>query len=150
MLGNCLRVTAIFLVAVLSAFILFEAFDGDVDLWPIGAEDCTLAGDALTLAVVRPLQELVSSKPIPCFGLTAGAHLVTRHRARSAIATVDPPISPSLNVAEPRRQDLNDAPVLGHFVYTGPGDDRNGTGRERRAQPSPPFGALPLARSLAS
>lgn len=148
--GKGLRVTLTCLVAALGAFVLLEAFDADVALWPIGAEDCTAAGDALTSAAVLPLQESASLNPFPGFGLTAGTRLVAHHRARSALATDRSLFFHSLNVAEPWRQDLKDAPVLGHCVCMGPGDDRQGAGWARRAQPGSLVGALSLARQFVS
>ncbi len=84
------------------ASIVLEAFDGDVALWPRGAGNLAAAphGDLVRSAHgagVFPALQAASR-----FVMTAGALLIMRYRARSALATDAPFLSVMLStLAEP-------------------------------------------------
>jgi hypothetical protein len=119
---------------LMGAFVVsfvIEAFDSDLDLWPFGTEDFGIAAHTPSLAGTQLPLSSAALNGFSCFVRTAGAHLIAQHRARSALAA-DIPNSSSLliecEMAEPWRQDLKDAPVLGHGVLVGHdnADDRGG------------------------
>ena len=100
-LTTCLNRVAACLGALFAACIVLEAFDADLALWPFGTEDFVFA----------PVGHLVSGAPAsPAFSalpsaygfvVTAGAHLVVRYRARSALATDPSSMSVVFQRAEP-------------------------------------------------
>lgn len=145
-----LGLTAACLVAGFVGFIAIEAFDVDVALWPIGAEDFTCEVNASSPPGVEPLLGCVALTAIPDNVIPAGAHLIAHHWARSALPTDDPSIPPPLNMAECREACLAAAPVLGHYSYTGPGDGRNVAGRARCSHLVSFSRALPLASRFLS
>jgi hypothetical protein len=111
-----LTILAACLWAVFVVSIVLEAFDDDLDLWPFGSEDSTLAPQDPPPTggqCVGPFS--ASNGAIQCFVMTAGAHLVVGHRARSALATDYPTASRAFNMAEPWVQDPKAAPLLGHL-----------------------------------
>jgi hypothetical protein len=114
-----LTILAACLGSVFVASIVLEAFDNDLDLWPFGTEDFTVVPHADLVIGSQPFSALFALGAIQVFVMTAGAHLVLRHRARSALATDSPTIFIAFNMAEPRWQGLNPAPVLGHFFGGG-------------------------------
>jgi hypothetical protein len=103
------------LAVVLVAGIVLEAFDSDLDLWPFGAEDFTVAADSSSPTEVQPYQGCASLNPISCFVRPAGAHLIVQHRARGALVSESPSFLLAFNVAEPREQNSKAALPLGHF-----------------------------------
>ncbi len=71
----------------LLTYMVLDAFDGNIDLWPDGASDFVtpthnspMMGDSL-------LDALHHLFTVQCFVMTAGAYLVSCYRARSALAT---------------------------------------------------------------
>ena len=110
-----LTIFAACLSAVFVSSIVFEAFDSDLGLWPFGAEDFTVALQDQLVTGSQPFSVFFALNAIQCLVMSAGAHLVLRHRPRSALATDSLSISFVFNVAEPWWQNLNAAPVLGHF-----------------------------------
>ena len=100
-LTTCLTRVAACLGALFAGCIVLEAFDADLALWPFGTEDFVFA----------PFGHLVSGAPAsPAFSalhsaygfvVTAGAHLVVRYRARSALATDPFSMSVVFQRAEP-------------------------------------------------
>ncbi len=87
--------SACLLVGLLT-YIVIEAFDGDSDLWPIGAEDfdASLPGPFSTAS--QFIGGVSALSVILCtLVMTAGACLVLRHRARSALAADTPSVYPS-------------------------------------------------------
>ncbi len=97
--------------AVFVASIVLEAFDDDLDLWPFGSEDFTLGPQDPPSAGSQSVGPLAASNAaIQCLVMTAGAHLVLGHRARSALATDYPTPSAAFNMAEFWAQDLKAAP----------------------------------------
>ena len=113
---DLLPLVAACLGAVFIASLVLEAFDDDLDLWPFGSEDLTLAPQDPPPAGGQCVGVLsASNAAIHCFVMTAGTHLVLGHRARSALATDYSTPSPPFNMAEPWVQDLKAAPVLGHL-----------------------------------
>jgi hypothetical protein len=102
--------------AIFVASIVLEAFDDDVDLWPVGSEDFTLAPQDTPPAGSQCVGALsTSNAAIQCSVMTAGAHLVLGHRARNTLATNYSTLSSTFHMAEPWVQDLKAAPVLGHL-----------------------------------
>lgn len=79
-----------------------EAFDADLTLWPLGTEDFTASQDS---HLVRGAQGAGAFPPLRVaygFVMTAGALLVVRYRARSALATDAPSVTVMLSTtAEP-------------------------------------------------
>ena len=126
-----LGIAAACVAAGFLAFIAVEAFDADIALWPVGPEESVVAATASSPADVEPLRCPTALTAIPACVIATGAHLIAQNRARSALATDDPSISPLHNMAECRETCLAAAPMLGHFSYTGPGDGRNVAGRAR-------------------
>ncbi len=111
-----LPVLAACLGAIFVASIVLEAFDDDLDLWPFGFEDFTLAPQDPPPTGGQCVGALsASNDAIQCLVMSAGAHLVLGHRARSALATDYSTSSPAFNMVEPWVQDLKAAPVLGHL-----------------------------------
>jgi hypothetical protein len=115
-----LTVFAACLCTVLVAYIVLEALDDDLDLWPFGAENFTVAPHADLVIGSQPfsvffplnaIQCLVigsqafsvffALNAVQCLVMTAGAHLVIGHRPRSALATDSLSISLVSNLAEP-------------------------------------------------
>ncbi len=116
------------LAACLLATIALEAFDKDLSLWPLGAQDFGRAHRGLSLVETQPLQIAVASSVTRDPMMTAGEFLVLQYRPRSALATGVRWPSFAQHVAEPWRQYQNAAPVLGHVVCWGQRDIRNSTG----------------------
>ena len=127
--GSTLRVARLFALMAASlavgcgAAILLEAFAPHSAPGPFGAEDFTVAAHASSLVGILPLQACDFLNAIPRRARTAGAHLIAQHRARSALATDSPFLPISFTMAEPRKQDVNAAPALGHFIYCRQDDD---------------------------
>jgi hypothetical protein len=96
------------------AYIVLEAFDLDPDLWPFETQESNLAFQAQPLTGGPSVGVLASLDAIQCFVITAGAHLVRRHRARSDLVIAHPCVSIAFNMAEPRWLHLLDIPALGH------------------------------------
>ena len=120
------------LAAALVASLAAEAFDADLALWPVGAEDFTVAAYAsLPSDAILPLG-CASFNLNRCLVMTAGAHLLLQHRARSDLATDTAIIPTSFNMAEPRRQNPNAAPVLGHFICWSTGENPCSVALKRR------------------
>ncbi len=121
--GNTFPVTKVLTIlaaclgTVFVASIVLEAFNDDLDLWPFGAENFTVPAQDQLVTGGQPFSAFYALKPILWFVVTFGAHLVMRHRARSALATDRPSIFTGFNVAEPRWQGLNPAPALGHLFW---------------------------------
>ncbi len=96
-----LPILAACLSAVFVFSIVLEAFDSDLDLWPFGAEHFTVSSPEQPV----PTGQLAGIFPVLSASffvvITAGRHLVLRHRARSALATDSPFLPIALNVAEP-------------------------------------------------
>lgn len=125
LITKCLVIVAACLATALVAFIVLEAFDSDLDLWPSGSENFTLAAQDPPVTGGAPVGGFVALNVMQCFVITAGAHLVLRHRARSALATDSPILFSPLNMAEPRVPFFSAAPALGHFFCSAQGDNRN-------------------------
>jgi hypothetical protein len=115
--AKVLTLLAACLGAVFAASVVLEAFDGDLDLCPFGAEDFTVEPHADLAIGSQPFSVFFALNPTLYFVVTAGAHLVVRYRARSALATDSPTIFIVFNMAEARWQGLNLAPALGHFFW---------------------------------
>jgi hypothetical protein len=97
-----LTLIAACLGAVFVSYIVLEALDRDLDLWPLGTEDFTFAPqDPPPTGGQFVGAHLALNAAIQCFVLTAGAHLVLGHRARSALATDSPSIFSMFTMAEP-------------------------------------------------
>jgi hypothetical protein len=143
---KCLAIAGVCLAAAFVAFIALEAFDGDLDLWPLGSEQVTVATDAPTMAGVQTLQRRTVLTATPHFVMPAGAHLIVQHRARSAITPDCPFLSTPLDMAEPRESYLTTHPRPGHFSYRGPGNDQKASGRSGLTL----LGPLPRATGLTS
>jgi len=88
--AKVLTLLAACLGAVFVASIVLEAFDGDLALWPFGGEDFTVTPHADLLIGSQPCSTLLTLSALQSFVMTAGAHLVLGHRARSALATDSP------------------------------------------------------------
>jgi hypothetical protein len=81
--------------------IVIEAFDADLALWPFGTEYFTVAW-AGQLACGVPVSRSVSALLVTYgFVMTAGAYLVLRYRARSALATDNSSMTLAFTLAEP-------------------------------------------------
>jgi hypothetical protein len=74
------------LAVAMLTFLVLEAFDGDMDLGPFGADDFVLAPPGQSEGGSRPVWPLGALCAVQCFVATAGAHLDLRYRARSALA----------------------------------------------------------------
>jgi hypothetical protein len=103
--------------ALFISYIVLEALDGDLDLWPLGAENFTAASHADFVIASQPFSTFFALNPILWFVVTAGAHLVMRHRARSALPTDTPSILIAVTMAEPWGQSVNPALALGHLFF---------------------------------
>ncbi len=79
--------------ALLAASIVLEAFDADLALWPSGTEDFTAAPHTRLGCGARGAGAFPALQAAYGFVMTAGALLVARYRARSAIASDAPSIS---------------------------------------------------------
>ncbi len=88
------------LVAGLGVPFVFQAFGGDPDLCPFGAEDFIVAAQCQSLPRAQLIGGVSALSPLLSALMTAGAYLVLRHRARSALATDSPSISIATRVAE--------------------------------------------------
>ncbi len=115
LLARFLTIFAACLGVLFVSYIALEAVDGDVNLWPFGAESFIGAAKDQHVIGGQPFSVSFILALIQCFVMTAGAHLVMKHRARSALAADYPTLSAAFQMAEPWVQDLRDAPVLGHF-----------------------------------
>lgn len=85
----------------LLACIVLEAFDGDPDLWPLGAEDLSIAAHGQSVTTDRLTGDISAPNLLLCTLVTAGVYLVLRHRARSALATDSHRSSIASSMAEP-------------------------------------------------
>ena len=150
LIAGLLSVLALCLASGLLAFIVVEAFDSDLDLWPFGSENFTVAAQYSPVTGGEPIGALTALSVIECFVITAGAHLVLRYRARSALPTDSPILFSPLNVAELRVPSPNAAPVLGHLSYKGPREDWNVSARARLTQLGSPSDAFHLAKRFSS
>jgi hypothetical protein len=101
LVAGFLTLLAACLTVGLLAFIVLEAFNGDLDLWPFGTENFTIAPTDQPVTGGQLVGAFSALNAIQCFVITAGVLLVLRHRARSALATDSPCISVAFNVAEP-------------------------------------------------
>jgi hypothetical protein len=110
-----LSILAVCLGAVLVVSLVLEAFDDDLDLWPFGSQDFTLAPQGPPITACQAVGSSAGSTAAVRCLVTAGAHLVLGHRARSALPTDRSPRSSMMNMAEPWAQNLKAAPVLGHL-----------------------------------
>jgi hypothetical protein len=117
LIAKFLGIGAVCLAAVLTAGIALEAFDDDLDLWPFGAEDCTVAPHGQPVTDGQTVGPPVGLPAGHCFVNAAGAHLVLRHRARSALAANRPFNFPPFSMAEPRELSPTPALGLGHFFF---------------------------------
>ena len=115
LLTRFLTLFAACLGAAFAAPLVLEAFDGDLDLWPVGAEDFTLAPHADLGIGGQPFSTVFALSALQSFVMTAGAHLVVRHRARSALVTDSPIPLRAFPMAEPWVLDRKSTPVLGHL-----------------------------------
>jgi hypothetical protein len=86
LVAKLLVITAACLATVFVTAILIEAFDVDPDLRPDGAGDFTLTPHESPGTGRQPVGALTALRAVQGSVLTAGAHLVLRHRARSALA----------------------------------------------------------------
>jgi hypothetical protein len=146
LITKLLVITATCLAAVFLTGIVIEAFDLDLDLWPFGAEDFILASPDATVTGGPSVGALAALNGVQGFVISAGAHLVLLHQARSALAIDCPSTSPSFNVAEPRQPYLDAVLVLGHCFHTRLGDSRSIGATARPA----PLGHLSRTFRLAS
>ncbi len=96
-----LTILAACLCAVFAGFLVLEAFDGDLDIGPFGAEDFAVELHGQTAGSSQFVDALSNLDAIFCFVVAAGTYLVSRHRARSALATDHPFIPIGFNMAEP-------------------------------------------------
>jgi hypothetical protein len=130
------------LTAGFVAFICLEAFDADLNLWPSGVEDFTIASAGAprvqpvqpfaaqhakyfiaaehdsTLTGGQPSQPPISPHAVLGFVISAGALLALRHRARSTLAFGPPFGLIACEMAEPWWQEMCTAPRLGHFFLS--------------------------------
>jgi hypothetical protein len=136
LLAGCLAVLTACLAVGFVLCIVFEAFDRDLALWPPGTEDFHVASHALPLTDGQSVGVLASLDAVQCFVITAGAHLVRRHRARSSLVIAHPLVLLTLNVAEPRWSNLLDTLALGHafsWIRTMAASYADNGGRQMRA-----------------
>ena len=112
-----LSISAACLSALLGMYIVMEAFDGDLDLWPFGAEDFLSVAHDFPLASGQAAQLLFALPATWCFVMTAGAHLALRHRARSDLPTDVPSRSLAFNMAEPRWRNFSMPLALGRLPF---------------------------------
>ncbi len=108
--------SAVCLAAGFLACIMLWAFDPGPDLWPSGAESFSIESSGLWETSDPPGCVSTALISIRRHVTAASAHLVLRHRARSALA-VDSPLISSLafSLAEPWDPTEMD-PGLGHIV----------------------------------
>jgi hypothetical protein len=85
------------------AFIVLETFGLDPDLRPFGTEDFEVDLQKLFAAGLPSVRVFSGLAAMHCFVAPAGAHLILRHRARSALATDNSTVPIASNVAEPWR-----------------------------------------------
>ncbi len=83
------------------ASIVLEAFDGDSDLWPFGTESFITAAHGESLTGSHLIGSVPALNAVLCTLMTAGAYLVLRHRARSALAADHSPVAMVSKMAEP-------------------------------------------------
>ncbi len=102
LVGGFLTLLAACLALGMVASIVLEAFDGDSDLWQFGAEDFIAAAHGESLTGSHVVGGLPAPSTILCMAMTAGAYLVLRHRARSALAIDSRLTSMAFTKAEPR------------------------------------------------
>jgi hypothetical protein len=96
-----LALLAACLGAVFISYIVLEALDGDLDLWPSGIDSFTIVPHADLVTGSQPFSVFFALNPTLCFVVTAGARMVSGHRARSALATDSPSIFTGFTMAEP-------------------------------------------------
>jgi hypothetical protein len=102
---------------MLGTYIVVEAFNGDLDLWPFGAEDFLGAAHDSPLISGQVARTFFALQVTRCFVMTAGAHLVLTHRARSDLPTDIPSSSLAFNMADPRLRNLSASLVLGRLLF---------------------------------
>ncbi len=101
------------------ASIVLEAFDGDSDLWQFGAEDFEITAPGGFLTATQPIGGVSALNGVLCTLMTAGAYLVLRHRARSALPIYGPPTSVAFAKAESwsRRLPVTEDSAIFIFYY---------------------------------
>ncbi len=80
--------------------IVLFAFDPGPDLWPFGAESFSIESNGLWTTSIPLYIASTTRTTVWGFVTTAGAHIVLRYRARSALATDSPHISLASDLAE--------------------------------------------------
>jgi amino acid transporter len=98
--AKLITILAACLAIAILAFLALEAFDGDPDLAPFGMKCFTAKSPFQFVMSSQPISAFSALMSILCFMMTAGAYLVLRYRARSALVADLPSISIALNVAE--------------------------------------------------
>ena len=118
LVAGLLTLTAACMSVGLVAFIALEAFDSDLNLWPLGAEDFSVEVHGQFMTGGQAAGSPIGLGIIPWFVVPAGSYLVLRHRARSALASDSAWASNRFDVAE-RLGRHPDAPqTLGHLFIS--------------------------------
>ena len=87
--------------ALFAVCVVIEAFDADLALWPVGSENFTVAPAGHLASGARGACAFSGLLAAYGFVVSAGAHLVARYRARSALATDPPSTFVGFHRAEP-------------------------------------------------
>jgi hypothetical protein len=87
--------------ALFAACIVIEVFDADLALWPFGSEDFVVAPAGYLGSGTQASPTLSALHSAYGFVVAAGAHLVVRYRARSALAADQPSEFVVFHRAEP-------------------------------------------------
>jgi hypothetical protein len=131
-LFTCLASLTACLGAVFGSFIVLEASDGDLELWPCGADTFTAASGGHLLGGGQATDVLTAVLAVCAFVITAGAYLVLRYRARSALATNNSCNSLRGSWPSPGAVAVTRAPALGRCVFQTGGDSRRPNGKAAR------------------
>jgi hypothetical protein len=109
-----LTILPVCLAALFVASAVIEAFDDDLDLWSVGAEDISVPSDDPPTTGGLHLWARSGLSAAYCFVIATGPCLVLQHRARSALPTDSLSSALAYTMAEPGWQNLWVAPALGH------------------------------------
>ena len=115
-LTNHATCVAACIAAIFVSCLVLEAFDKDIALWPFGTEDFAAPAQDHFEGAVPDAGALSAARAAYGFIVTAGAQLVLRYRARSALVTDDFSLHDAFHRAEPWGVTVTGAPALGPYI----------------------------------
>lgn len=116
LLNSDLAYLAACLTMIFVSCVALEAFDKDVALWPFGTEAFAAPAQDDFVGGFCQAGSLCALRALYAFVMTAGAQLVLRYRARSALVTDGHSPFVAFHRAEPWGVAATGAPALGPYI----------------------------------